>query len=168
MVSAYDSTGLWVRGEVYAAGSHLATYTSGTSGPTRFSLNDWLGTERVRTGPAGGVTQKCKSLAFGDGFSCTGTDMSPLHFTGQEHDTESNLEHFWFRQYSSVQGNWMSPDPAGLAAGDPINPQSWNRYAYVESNPVSITDPLGLFLNTPFWWVFIWEGGPFQTWDNMV
>jgi len=26
-------------------------------------------------------------------------------------------------------GRWISPDPAGLSAVDPTNPQSWNRYA---------------------------------------
>ena len=34
------------------------------------------------------------------------------------------------RELSSV-GRWLSPDPAGLSAVDPSNPQSWNRYVYV-------------------------------------
>jgi len=38
----------------------------------------------------------------------------------------------------------MHPDPAGLAAVDPANPQSWNRYAYVLNNPLRAVDPLGL------------------------
>lgn len=38
----------------------------------------------------------------------------------------------------------MTPDPAGLAAVDPTNPQSWNRYAYVMNNPQAFVDPLGL------------------------
>jgi hypothetical protein len=41
-------------------------------------------------------------------------------------------------------GRWMPPDPAGLAAADPANPQSWNRYAYVLNAPTELTDPLGL------------------------
>jgi len=49
-----------------------------------------------------------------------------------------------YREYHSTQGRWVSPDPAGLAAVDPSNPQSWNRYAYVTNNPLALTDPLGL------------------------
>ena len=38
----------------------------------------------------------------------------------------------------------MMADPAGLAAVNPSNLQTWNRYAYVMNNPVSFTDPTGL------------------------
>jgi hypothetical protein len=50
---------------------------------------------------------------------------------------------FPFREYS-IQGRWPSPDPAGLAAVDPSNPQSWNRYSYVLNNPLGLIDPSGL------------------------
>jgi RHS repeat-associated protein len=65
-------------------------------------------------------------------------------FTGLEQDAESGQNHTWFRQYSSAMGRWMTPDPAGLAAVNPANPQSWNRYAYVLNAPTELTDPLGL------------------------
>jgi RHS repeat-associated protein len=48
-----------------------------------------------------------------------------------------------YREYSIPQGRWISPDPAGLAAVDPSNPQSWNRYAYVRNNPLALVDPTG-------------------------
>ena len=48
------------------------------------------------------------------------------------------------RLYHQDEGRWVSPDPAGMAAVDPMNPQSWNRYAYVMNNPLSGTDPSGL------------------------
>ncbi len=51
---------------------------------------------------------------------------------------------FPFREYSAAQGRWLSPDPAGLAAVSPADPQSWNRYAYVANQPLSAIDPLGL------------------------
>jgi RHS repeat-associated protein len=66
---------------------------------------------------------------------------------GTVFDTENqtgSLEDFMFRRYSPVQGRWISPDPAGLGAVDPSNPQSWNRYAYVMNSPLNWVDPLGL------------------------
>ena len=66
------------------------------------------------------------------------------NFTGQTQDTTAGLYDFLFRQQSSAQGRWLVPDPAGLAAVDITNPQTWNRYAYVGNNPPSRVDPLGL------------------------
>jgi hypothetical protein len=43
-----------------------------------------------------------------------------------------------------MQGRWPSPDPSGLAAVNPNNPQSWNGYAYVLNNPLELLDPNGL------------------------
>jgi RHS repeat-associated protein len=67
-----------------------------------------------------------------------------MHFTGQLRDGPLNLDQFPARNYAGVFGHWHTPDPAGLAAADPGNPQTWNRYAYVANNPLSNTDPLGL------------------------
>ena len=39
-------------------------------------------------------------------------------------------------------GRFMSPDPSG---GQLMNPQTLNRYAYVVNNPLSFTDPTGLY-----------------------
>jgi RHS repeat-associated protein len=49
------------------------------------------------------------------------------------------------RELHPVQGRWIQPDPAGVGAVDPSNPQSWNRYAYVLNNPLSNIDPTGLY-----------------------
>ncbi len=88
-------------------------------------------------------------VPFGEGYA---GGQGYVQFTGINSwtvaDTENqsgSLEDFMFRRYSPVQGRWISPDPAGLGAVDPSNPQSWNRYAYVGNTPLSATDPLGLF-----------------------
>jgi RHS repeat-associated protein len=78
---------------------------------------------------------------FGEPYASSGT--ADLSFTGQRQDTVAGLYDFPAREYS-IQGRWPSPDPAGLAAVDPSNPQSWNRYAYVMNNPLAFTDPDGL------------------------
>jgi RHS repeat-associated protein len=58
-------------------------------------------------------------------------------------ETYSDLGDALYREYSIPQGRWLSPDRAGLAAVDPSNPQSWNRYAYVLNNPLANVDPDG-------------------------
>ncbi|MDQ2834430.1 MAG: RHS repeat-associated core domain-containing protein [Acidobacteriota bacterium] len=64
-------------------------------------------------------------------------------FTGKERDTESGLDNFGARYYGSNMGRMMSPDPPG---GDLTNPQSLNRYAYALNNPLTNTDPTGLYV----------------------
>src|SRR5581483_980841 len=66
-------------------------------------------------------------------------------FTGQNQDTAAGLYDFLFREQAPVQGRWISPDPAGAAAVDITNPQTWNRYAYLANNPLNAVDPLGLY-----------------------
>jgi RHS repeat-associated protein len=130
----------WARSDLYAGAWHVATYTNSS---TYFDHTDWLGTVRARTDPTGASAEACTSLPFGDAQNCSGYDWNLLHYTGQTLDTESNLTHTLFRQLSTTQGRWTVPDPAGLAAADPANPQNWNRYAYVMNTPLSVIDPKG-------------------------
>jgi len=53
---------------------------------------------------------------------------------------------YWFLEchYRPSQGRWLSPDPAGMAAVDPSDPQTWNRYAYVRNSSLNKIDPQGL------------------------
>ncbi|HWR14122.1 MAG TPA: RHS repeat-associated core domain-containing protein [Terriglobales bacterium] len=146
------------RGEIFAGGWRIATYTWSN---THFNHADWLGNVRVRTDASGAVVSTYNNLPFGDcldqngGSACDGqVGYTPVHFTDQDRDTETGLDHFMFRQYASVQGRWMSPDPAGMSAVDAANPQSWNRYAYAGNNPITFVDPLGLRRAR-----FRWSGG---------
>jgi RHS repeat-associated protein len=63
----------------------------------------------------------------------------------------NGLYDFPFREYEPNQGRWISPDPAGLKAVNPMNPQSWNRYAYVSNTPLNAIDPSGLLLYDCGW-----------------
>lgn len=47
------------------------------------------------------------------------------------------------RYYSNAYGRFMTPDPY-QASGGPTDPQSWNRYAYVNGDPVNTNDTVGL------------------------
>ena len=64
-------------------------------------------------------------------------------FTGKERDGESNLDYFGARHYASSLGRFMTPEPM-MASGRVENPQTWNRFSYVENMPTTLVDPDGL------------------------
>ena len=109
-----------------------------------FQHADWLGSSRLAATGRGTVPYDRAYAPFGEPYVETGT--TDRSFTGQTQDTMVGLYDFLFRQYAFSEGRWLVPDPAGLAAVDLTNPQTWNRYAYVGNNPLSNIDPLGLYL----------------------
>jgi RHS repeat-associated protein len=147
----YSPTGqklAWASGQtlgsawVQLPGGAGVVYTPG--GIALYRHPDWLGSVRA-TSTGASPTSAYSDVAyapFGEPYSVSGASYAA--FTGQNQDTILGLTDFPFREYSPTQGRWISPDPAGLAAVDPTNPQTWNRYAYVMNNPLSFIDPLGL------------------------
>jgi RHS repeat-associated protein len=130
---------------------------AGKAGPApkvqlvQYNHSDWLGSARLLSSPARVATTAMAYAPFGEGYA---GGAPYVQFTGggndwtvydSENDTGSLVD-FMFRRYSPTQGRWISPDPAGLSAVDPSNPQSWNRYAYVLNNPLRFIDPSGLIL----------------------
>ncbi|WP_329481564.1 hypothetical protein OG555_05375 [Kribbella sp. NBC_01484] len=62
-------------------------------------------------------------------------------FTGHDHiDDGWDLIDMKGRFYDPVVGKFLTPDPY---TPRPLNPQSWNRYAYVLNNPLTLRDPTG-------------------------
>jgi RHS repeat-associated protein len=60
-----------------------------------------------------------------------------LRYPGQYADEESGLFYNYFRSYDARLGRYSQPDPIGLDGG-------WNRFGYVDANPLGFTDPEGL------------------------
>jgi RHS repeat-associated protein len=154
-ITEINSSETWDRMEIYIAGKHVATYSGGASGTTSFIHVDWLGTERVRTTVSGATGETCTSLPYGDALSCSGADVSPMHLTGKQRDTESNLDDFGTRYYTSTMGRWMTPDWSARHEAIPYvdlrNPQTLDLYAYVGNNPTTATDPDGHFWSPGDW-----------------
>jgi len=133
----------WGVGHVYFNGSLLAEYNRSAT-PTVFVHGDHLGSTRLVTTMSQSIYDNMDYLPFGEQIA--GASGSTHKFTGDERDSETNLDHTWFRQYSSQLGRWMTPDPAGRKAVRLSNPQSWNRYVNVLNSPMNAVDPLGLGL----------------------
>ena len=116
--------------ELYLGGMHVNTYTNSS---TYFSHNDHLGSLRTQTDPSGSNLYNGSPRVFTNRPFGEWTDYATegwLGFTGDLlDDPDGNTFHTPNRQYNEYEGRWLTPDPAGLAAVDPMNPQTWNRYS---------------------------------------
>ncbi len=115
-------------------------YTS--SGLAYYRHAEWLGSSRFASTPSRTKYFDVAYAPYGEDYADSGT--VDLNFTGPNQDTVSGMYDFLYREYHANSGRWIQPDPAGLSAADPSNPQSWNRYAYVGNRPLNSVDPLGL------------------------
>ena len=110
-------------------------------------------------------------------------DSLPQHvlprnkFTGKERDSESGLDDFDARYYSSSMGRFMTPDWAARPTAVPYvvfgDPQSLNLYGYVRNDPVSRADADGHDLARLCSWdasdavkMAQGNGGPPEPWTN--
>lgn len=67
-----------------------------------------------------------------------GTFAFNLRFPGQYFDAETGNHYNYFRDYSPEIGRYVESDPIGLRGG-------LNTYGYVTSDPLTLTDPFGLY-----------------------
>jgi RHS repeat-associated protein len=127
---------------VYAGEQRVANVIAGV---TTYNYWDHLSI-RVNADSLGKVIRNTNTFPFGESMQDTGSASGYLtkwKFTTFERDSESSLDHAWFRQYAFLQGRWITPDQytGSMSLADP---QSMNRYAAVGNDPINFTDPLGL------------------------
>src|SRR3989338_3203667 len=63
-------------------------------------------------------------------------------YTGQTYDIESGLYYYKSRYYNPQLGRFIQPD---TIVPDAKNLQAYNRYTYVNNNPLKYVDPTGHF-----------------------
>jgi len=151
---------------VYNPGGQLiAEYTSDPvpppagGGGTSYLTTDHLGSTRVVTGtnPTPPVKARYDYLPYGEEIPSTvggrgnvggygGADSSRHKFTQKERDSESGLDYFLARYYSSAQGRFTSTDPVIVTPERFRDPQQFNLYAYTRNNPLRLVDPTGKIL----------------------
>jgi RHS repeat-associated protein len=140
-----DGQGNLVHTNVFANGHLIATYDPQN---VYFHLSDWLGTRRATADYLGNIEFTYYSLPFGEMIPQNQSlGVTEHFFTGKERDTESGLDNFGARYYSSATGRFMSPDWSAKAEPVPYaslhNPQTLNLYGYVNNNPLSAIDESG-------------------------
>jgi RHS repeat-associated protein len=138
-------------------GTYFQSGSTGANG--YFWHKDWLGSVRLSSLIANRTVYFDRQFApFGESYSNFG-NATGLDFTGDTQDSFVGLLYDTpSREYHPGQGRWLSPDPSGLNAVDPTNPQSWNGYAYALNNPLNYTDPTGLEC--------VWDDGSYDSNDD--
>jgi len=132
--------------QVLADGTNTYLYGNGRiaqyagTAPSYF-LGDALGSVRQLANSSGAVTLAKSYQPYGSVLSSAGSGTSNYAFTGEWQDA-TNLLHLRARYLSVYLNQWIQPDPI---IGQFTNPQTLNRYSYVQGNPINRTDPSGLF-----------------------
>jgi RHS repeat-associated protein len=119
---------------ILAGGKLLAKID--TSG-TKYYHQDHL-SNRLVTDSSGSTVTQMGHFPFGESWYNASNDK--LIFTSYERDKESGNDYAKARYYISRLARFSSPDPV---PGNPVNPQSWNRYSYVLNDPINLNDPEG-------------------------
>lgn len=134
--------GLYKGGRFYAVHTdHLGTPRQITDDTNKvvwqwaysaFGENKPTGVLKATTNPKQAITNQPVLLK-----ATAPTLATNLRFPGQYWDDEAKLSYNTFRSYQPSQGRYSQPDPIGQAGG-------WNRFGYVEGNPLGAIDPEGL------------------------
>jgi len=114
-----------------------------------YYFGDHLGTSRVIV--QAGQASPCYDADYypfgGEAVIATNTCPQNYKFTGKERDTESGLDEFGARYYSSSFGRFTSADWSSIPEPIPYanyeDPQSLNLYSYVQNRPVMRSDADG-------------------------
>jgi len=138
LVGEYDENGVEIKGYGYNPDSGWTTdpLFQKTSGGYYWYQNDELGTPQKLTDSSGNVVWEAFYNTFGETQVETALIDNPLRFPGQYFDSETGLHYNYLRDYDPATGRYLQFDPIGLSGG-------LNGYAYVDSNPVNLSDPTG-------------------------
>lgn len=134
---------------------------------------DYLGSVAMVTNSQGVVHQLFLTNAWGEELHTydnpsTSSFNSEYRFNGKEFDEETGLAYYGARYYDNKMSMWLSVDP--LAKEYP----SFSPYNFVMNNPISLTDPNGMWVEDgdgnwvaekgDSWWSFHEQTG--MSWDE--
>jgi RHS repeat-associated protein len=126
----------------YYAGSSRVAERVNTNGTTAlyFLFTDHLGSTSVLVDSSGAVVSRQLYRAFGTPRFNSGTDLTDYGYTGQRADDSIVLMYYNARWYDPTLGRFTQADTMLPGVGNPL---AWDRYAYVNNNPILLIDPTG-------------------------
>jgi len=112
-----------------------------------FTTNAYFGGKLIQQGTTTFMPDRLNSngkyFPYGEERNYPALAPDQVKFATYTRDGATGLDYADQRYYASSFGRFTTPDPY-MASGGPADSQSWNRYAYVRSDPVNRFDPAGL------------------------
>ncbi len=140
LIAEYTANGTPIRSYGYKPNSLWTTdpLFLKTNNHFYFYQNDHLGTPQQLTAPNGAIAWSAIYTSFGHvTLSISSTIDSPIRFSGQYYDIETEDHYNYNRFYSPNIGRYIQADPLGFSGGI-------NLFVYVSNNFINKVDPYGL------------------------
>ena len=144
--------------KTYMAGStSIAVRTIvGEEDTLNWVLGDHLGSASVTTTDDGTWFSELRYSAFGETRYSSGVTPTDYRYTGQLQQADVNLYYYNARWYDAELGRFIQADTIVPGAG---NSKSYDRFTYVNNNPVRYTDPSGHCYADSGAWIPDGQGG---------
>jgi RHS repeat-associated protein len=108
------------------------------NGTVTYVYTDPQGTPLAEADASGNITKTFDYTPYGT--TALGTPPAGPGYTGHVNDPETNLVYMQGRYYDPASGHFLSVDPVAPESGNTFN---FNRYDYVNNNPINHIDPNG-------------------------
>ncbi len=157
VVAEINASGVWTRGYVYGArGGLLAVQQTNT---VFWVHEDPVTKSKRNTDTAGNITSTIELDPWGGdtGSFSNNRWQQRRMFTSYERDLNDSDEAM-HRRYNRWHSRFDQPDPYD-GSYSLTDPQSFNRYAYVQNDPVNFVDPSGLNIDVIRTFTWDWPYG---------
>jgi RHS repeat-associated protein len=113
---------------------------SGSQNVLNWVVTDQISSTTVTASATGDLNSEIRYTAFGTIRYENGITPTDYRYTGQLQQAVIGLDYYNARWYDPQLGRFVQADTVIANANDPI---SYDRYAYVNNNPINHNDPTG-------------------------